>query len=193
MNPTETADAPAIGGEEPEDRASAVSQLFLNHNRTLVRFLHSRLRDEQEAKEIAQEAYVKILQLEAPGGLSFLRAYLFRVAENLAIDRIRQRRIRARLDGLDTFDDFLKDPAIERAAIAREELTLLRQAVAELPPKYQQAFRLVKLEDRPCEEVAPAMGLSIRMVRRYISRALIYVQLRREGIGADAAWSRINS
>ncbi len=136
---------------------------------------------------------MKILQLEAPGGLSFLRAYLFRVAENLAIDRIRQRRIRARLDGLDTFDDFLKDPAIERAAIAREELTLLRQAVAELPPKYQQAFRLVKLEDRPCEEVAPAMGLSIRMVRRYISRALIYVQLRREGIGADAAWSRINS
>jgi RNA polymerase sigma factor (sigma-70 family) len=186
--PEQVGQAPEAGA--PEDRASTVSRLFREHNRTLVRFLHSRLRNEQEAKELAQEAYVKLLQLEAPGGLSFLRSYLFRVAENLAIDRIRQRQIRGRLDHLDVFDDVLKDVSLERAAIAQQELTLLRQAVAELPSKPRQAFQLLKLQDRPCEEVAAEMRLTVRMVRKYVSRALIYVQLRREGMSGVEARAR---
>lgn len=48
---------------------------FRNHNQTLVRFLKARLGSEQEAKEVAQEAYVKLLQLERAGAISFMRAY----------------------------------------------------------------------------------------------------------------------
>lgn len=193
MDPYDSKPAPPAASDGAGDRASVISRLFREHNRMLVRFLHSRLRNEQEAREIAQESYVKILQLEAPGGLSFLRSYLYRVAENLATDRIRQRNIRSRIDRLDTFDEFLKDAVVERSAMAHQELSLLKQAMTELPPSYQQAFRAVKLEDRDCEDVAAEMAITVRMVRKYVSHALIYIQLRREGVPARAAWARMKA
>lgn len=176
-----------------EDYAAAVSRLFREHNRTLVGFLYARLRNEQEAREIAQEAYVKLLQLDQRGATSFLRAYLFRVAANLAVDRIRQRRSRARLDQLDSVDDFFSEATAERAVIAGQELALLRQAVAELPTKCQQAFRLHKLEDQSFADVAAAMGITARMVRKYVSRALVYIRLRREGCSAVEAGQNMRS
>ena len=183
----------ASEGVSPEDRSSVIARLFREHNRMLIGFLFARLKNEQEAKEIAQEAYVKVLRLdERPGAASFLRSYLFRVAENLAIDRIRQRRTRSRLDQLLPLDDFFEETT-ERAVLAEQELTLLKSIITELPDKYQLALRLVKFDDRPFSEAARLMGISERMVRKYVSGALIYLRLRREGIVAAEAWNRVQS
>jgi RNA polymerase sigma-70 factor (ECF subfamily) len=177
-----------------QTRASALSSLFREHNRTLVRFINARLRNEQEAKEIAQEAYVKMLQLDrCPGTASFLRHYLFRVAENLAVDRIRQRYSRGRLDQLTSIDDLFQEALAERTVLAAQELALLKAAVAELPEKYREAFRLIKLEDNSFPQAAGLMRLSERMVRKYITRALIYIRLRREGHTAKDAWNKVQS
>jgi RNA polymerase sigma factor (sigma-70 family) len=178
----------------PLTRASALSSLFREHNRTLVRFINARLRNEQEANEIAQEAYVKMLQLDrCPGTASFMRHYLFRVAENLAVDRIRQRYARSRLDQLTSIDDLFQEALAERTVLAGQELALLKAAVAELPEKYREAFRLIKLEDNSFPQVASLMRLSERMVRKYITRALIYIRLRREGYSAKDAWNKVQS
>jgi RNA polymerase sigma factor (sigma-70 family) len=177
-----------------QTRASALSSLFREHNRTLVRFINARLRNEQEANEIAQEAYVKMLQLDrCPGTASFMRHYLFRVAENLAVDRIRQRYARSRLDQLTSIDDLFQEALAERTVLAGQELALLKAAVAELPEKYREAFRLIKLEDNSFPQVASLMRLSERMVRKYITRALIYIRLRREGYSATDAWNKVQS
>jgi RNA polymerase sigma-70 factor (ECF subfamily) len=189
ISPPSPADSPT-----PEERAARVAGIFREHNRTLIGFLVSRLRNEQEAMEVAQEAYVKVLQLEAKhGAVSYLRSYLFRTAENLAVDRMRQRRSRDRLDRLDALDGLFNEPLAERAAMAEQELALLRCAVAELPDRCREAFRLHKLEDRPFEEVATLMGVSERMVRKFIGRALVYVRLRREGYSATEAKERVKS
>ena len=179
---------------EPQTRASALSNLFSEHNRTLVRFINARLRNEQEAREIAQEAYVRMLQLDrCPGTPSFMRHYLFRVAENLAVDRIRQRYSRSRLDQLASIDDLFQEPVAERSVLAGEELDLLRAAVAELPEKYREAFRLIKLEDESFPQAAHLMQLSERMVRKYVTRALLYIRLRREGSSPTDAWNKVQS
>lgn len=175
-------------------RAAEVARLFREHNRMLVGLLVGRLKNEQEAKEVAQEAYVKVLQLEPThGAVSYLRSYLFRVAENLAVDRIRQRRARSRLDNLDSLDDFFEEPRAERAAIAEQELVFLRRVVTELPERCRQAFELHKLEDRPFEEVAERMAVSERMVRKFVSRALVYIRLRREGCLPTEARRRLQA
>jgi RNA polymerase sigma factor (sigma-70 family) len=182
--------------EEPatESRAAEVARIFREHNRKLVGLLVTRLKNEQEAKEIAQEAYVKVLQLEPkPGTVSYLRSYLFRVAENLAVDRLRQRQIRERIDQLDSINDLFEDAPAERAAIAEQELALLRRVVAELPETCREAFRLYKLADLPIEKVAQLLGLKERMVRRHVSRALVYICLRCEGHSAKESWDRVLS
>jgi DNA-directed RNA polymerase specialized sigma24 family protein len=89
LPPSPVADAAAA---PPEGHAARVAELFREHNCTLVSFLKARLQSEQDAREVAQEAYVRLLQIDRPGAVSFLRSYLFRTAENLAIDRLRQLR-----------------------------------------------------------------------------------------------------
>ena len=175
------------------DRAAEVSRLFREHNRALVLFLASRLKDIQAAREVAQEAYVRVLELENLSAVGFLRSYLFKVAGNLAIDRMRQQQSRARLDRVSDFDDFLDTLPPERTVIAREELAFLGQVVGELPAKYQQAFRLHRLEDQPFEEIARQMGLKERMVRRYVTNALLYLRLRREGRSPSQAWQQVHA
>jgi RNA polymerase sigma factor (sigma-70 family) len=195
VTPTEPAkDAEYPQDEAPaEERAAAIGRLFREHNRKLVGFLVARLRNEHEAKEVAQEAYVKLLQLEArPGAVSYLRSYLFRVAENLATDRLRQRQIRSRLDQLDSDDDLFENARAERAAIAEQELAMLKRAVAELPDICREVFVLHKLADRPIEEVAALTGLKERMARRYVRRALVYICLRCEGHSPQASWKVIS-
>lgn len=185
-----------LTSKEPatEDRSSAVARLFREHNRMLVGFLFARLKNVQEAKEVAQEAYVKVLRLEEkPGAASFMRSYLFRVAENLAIDRLRQRQSRSRLDQLDVFDEIFEDSGTERAVLAEQELALIESAMAELPEKYRQAFQLVKFEERDFPEAAALMEISERMVRKYVTGTLIYIRLRREGVAGADAWSRMQS
>ncbi len=173
--------------ESGESRAECVSRLFREHNRALVGFVYARLKSEPEAREIAQEAYVRLLQLDAPEAAGFLRAYLFRIAENLAFDRLRQRRSRGRLDTLLSLEELNLEASAERAAIAREELALIERAVDELPSKCGEAFRQHRFADIPIGDVARRMNVSERMVRKHIARALVYIRLRREGLTRRSA------
>jgi len=79
-NSEESAGRPASA-----NRNEAVSELFRANNRALISFLLTHLSNEGEAREVAQEAYIKLLQLDRPEAVSFLRAYLFRIASRREI------------------------------------------------------------------------------------------------------------
>jgi RNA polymerase sigma factor (sigma-70 family) len=180
-----------------ESTAAAVSELFREHNRVLVRYLTSRLRSEQEAKEVAQEAYVRLLQLQDPGTPGLLRAYLFKIATNLAIDRLRHRKVRHRTEELPRlFEDLnttrgeLSDPAEQ--LLAREQTDQLLGYLQELPIKCQQVISLHRFEGVPQHDVAVRLGISERMVRRYVTYAMVYCHLRLDGMAVDRVRQRVS-
>jgi RNA polymerase sigma factor (sigma-70 family) len=155
-----------------KDQAERVAELFESHNRALMRFLTCRLRSAQEAKEIAQEAYVRILQLDALSGVSYLRAFLFKTAANLATDRLKSATRRGRIDQLEFFDITRAEPSAESSVSADQQLTAVMQAVRELPPKCRYAFIMNRCYGYELSEVAKLMNLSERMVRIYVERGL---------------------
>jgi len=184
------------GATQLESTAAAVSQLFREHNRVLVGYLTARLHSAQEAKEVAQEAYVRLLQLQEPDRPSLLRAYLFKTATNLAIDRLRHRRVRQRSEEqAELFADLttggdLDDPA--RLLLAREQAEQLLGYLQELPIKCQHVISLHRLQELPQHEVALRMGISERMVRRYVTYAMVYCQLRLDGMPVDQVRQRVS-
>jgi RNA polymerase sigma-70 factor (ECF subfamily) len=190
---------PALGPAPPDaanpacasERTEAISTLFREHNRALVHFLMTRLSNEAEAKEVAQEAYVRLLQLDRPVAVSFLRWYLFKIAKGIAVDRHRQRGSRQRLDQLDVFEDLDTSSPTENSVMAADELALLLSALRELPRKCQQAFLLHRFRDLSTVEVAATMGLTDRMVRKYVQRALVYCRLRIEGLSREEATRQV--
>jgi RNA polymerase sigma-70 factor (ECF subfamily) len=172
----EAASAPGDKGDAISAHAHAaqVAGLFREHNRALIAFLRSRLDSLAEAQEVAQEAYVRLLRLERPEQVGFLRAYLFRIASNLAVDRLRQRTVRSDAPTEDLFEEWLDTPAPERRALAADQLQAVRAALRELPPKTSRAFVMHLIEGREFSAIAKTLQLTERMVRYHVARALAH-------------------
>ena len=117
LDPVSTA-ADSLSAEPPPDPARGVERLFRDRNRALVSVLDARLGSEQEARQVAQEAYVRLLRLDHPSASSFLRAHLFHIAANLAIDHLRQCAFHARTPLNDLFQDLFFTPTPEHQALA---------------------------------------------------------------------------
>lgn len=157
-----------------DERRQLVSRLFAEHNRALIGFLTARLHCEHEALDVAQEAYVRMLQLDQP--ISFHKAYLFRIAQNLVTDRVRRRVVREKIteDDIVNFSLLQVEPEPERQALAQVELDQVQKKLSELPAKCRHAFIQHVLLDRPVSEVAAAMNMSERMIRLYVVRGLAH-------------------
>lgn len=162
----------AQGGIAPQE----VARLFTEHNSTLVRFLRARLGSDQEARDAAQEAYVRLLQIDQPGAVSFLRAYLYRTAANIATDRRRRAAVRDIAHKDPIFDMRSDDIDPERAALAKERLRLVEAAIASLPERQRLAFLLHRISDMSIVDVATRLGMSERVVRDHVVKALVRIR-----------------
>jgi RNA polymerase sigma factor (sigma-70 family) len=171
-------------GELADSHAQRISRLFSEHNESLIHFLATRLRSVQEAKEVAQEAYVRLLSLEDSGAVSFLRAFLFKTAANLAVDRIRSRNRQQQAHDAGLCDESREAPTPDREAASAQEVEIVRRLIGELPPKCRHAFLLHRVHGAEFSEIAQEMGLSERMIRHYVLRAVLYCRA-----GLDAAQS----
>lgn len=159
---------------EPSGRPAEVERLFEQHNRSLLRFLQARLHSVQEAREVAQEAYVRLLGLDQRDAINFQKTYLFRIATNLANDRLRHRRVERKVEPLVFFDDpeTSTEPSADRQYAGRQELEIVLAALEALPPKCLEALLLHRVDGHTFEETAEILNVNPRTVRRLVKRAI---------------------
>lgn len=175
-------------------RAELVTRLFREHNQALISLLTLQLRSVQDAKEVAQESYVRLLQLDRPDAASLLRAYLFRIASNLAVDRLRQRNVRYRSAAAveaELFEELTVRDDPERRTLAAEELEFVNRCLQELSTACQHAFYLHRVQGMAVNDIAVELGVTERMVRHHLTRALTYCQLRLRGASKEEALERL--
>lgn len=170
-------EAESILESQPGD-FSDVERLFRQHNEALLKFIAARIGSPHEAREIAQEAYVQLLSLRHPEAISFLRAFLFKTAANLVVDRLRQRGRREHVQTMGDLDFAEFELSPERHVASEQMLIVLHTALGELPAKCRHAFLLHRMHGMETGAIATQMGIGERMVRRYISRALEHARLR---------------
>lgn len=156
-------------------RAAQMEALFREHNQGLVRFLAARLSSDAEAREVAQEAYVRLLQLDQPRGMGFLRALLYKCAKNIAIDRIRRRRLDRRVRDDLPFDFDIDRCSPEVQVSDAQQVAIVARCLHGLRPRCRQAILLSRLQGMSSSEIAATLGVSTRMVRAYISEALMLI------------------
>src|SRR5215471_5560217 len=149
---------------------SALIASFRDNYRDLLRFLTRRTGDADRAADLAQDTYLKLATLSpANGDIRNARAYVYRVAGNLAIDTLRREgRIAADFTFVEAAD-LVADPAPspEARALAQERLRRLEAALDELPSKPRLALLLNRVEGRTFAEIASRLGVSESMVAKY--------------------------
>jgi len=163
------------GGPAPAHSAQ-IEQMFREHNESLLRFLRARLHSSDEAKEVAQEAYVQMLGLDNPAAVNFMQGYLFRTAANIATNRMKLGAARRRIDQLVFFDTPHETRTPQQTLDARQQLAHVNEALNRLPPLCRRAFILVRYEGMSFDDAAAQMGLHPRKVRRFVQRAFASCQ-----------------
>jgi RNA polymerase sigma-70 factor (ECF subfamily) len=167
------------GGGGP-DRPNDLLDAYLSRRDDLVRFFAARLRSMAAAEDLAQDLYVRVASLDGEEPVENPSAYLYRLASNLMLDRLRSDRrsgLRddawARSQRLELAGEALADePSAERSVAGRQRVAQLARAIDDLPPKTRRAFELHKLQGLTQEETARALGVSRKTVEKQISAAL---------------------
>jgi RNA polymerase sigma factor (sigma-70 family) len=177
LEPEQPLTNPATAADQ-DAHAALIEGLFREHNAALIRFLMLRLRSYQTAREVAQEAYVRLLSLHEAGTVSYLRAFLFRTAANLAIDRQRRDDVHSRAIELPLFHEFADSLTPERRVAGLQEIRRLDALLQELPPRCRQAFILNRFYGQDFAAIGEEMGLSERSIRAYVERALLHCRAR---------------
>ena len=157
----------------------AFVRLFNNTVRDLRLYLRRTLRRDDDADEIAQEAMLRIWNARTTVDMDGARPLLFRIASNLAIDRLRERQ-RWR------FTDIAETPApaetvsAERTLAARQELEIVAAAITALPENCRTAFVMSRIDRKTHAEIAAAMSISRSMVEKHVAEALFRLSLARK-------------
>src|SRR6187399_404032 len=165
---------------------AGLAALVSAHRSDLRAFLSARCGDPAEAEDLLQELWLKVADLPS-GPIANGRAYLFRVANNLVLDRIRarhraMRRDRAWLDdggaGLVAGIEDRPDPAprADDLLMRDQEAAMVRRAIAGLPPGARRALELHRLEGRGQAEVAQIMGISRSGVEKHLATAMRHLR-----------------
>ncbi|HTJ19441.1 MAG TPA: RNA polymerase sigma factor [Steroidobacteraceae bacterium] len=173
----------AARGAEPSmsARSDVVERLFTAHRTALLQYLTRLLHSAEDAEEIVQETYIRVLKLDDLSHLdSEVRRFLFRIATNLARDRFRQRKARAH-DAHVPFDML----ELEGSSEAPEEIVdwdagmvVLKQALLDLPPRHRQVFLLHVTENMSYRTIAKHLGVSTKTVERDLAMVLELCQSR---------------
>ena len=155
---------------ETED-VSPVTALVREHSGVLYRVAYSVVRNRAEAEDVVQEVFLRVLQKQgALEGVTQVRAWLIRVAWNLAVDRRR----RGRTEQLDPeFAAALagREPEADAAMVQRQRIERVLRAVDGLPKAERQALLLSAVEELGTAEIAEVMGKTESGVRAMLSRA----------------------
>ena len=140
----------------------------------LLRFLNRNWRNRDEVPDLIQEVYVRVYEAAAREQPWAVKPFLFAIARNLMIDRLRQMNVVsieavADFDKLNVIDDM---PSPESQTSAREELRRLNKAVDALPARCRQIVIWRKMEGMSQREVASRLGVTEEVVESQLAKAM---------------------
>ena len=146
----------------------------------LLAFVRRRVNCPAFAADIVQDTYVRVASGGLPTSVANPRAFLYRVAGNLALDHLRREATRSAYVGPELSPAEVSDPqpSAETAIESRQRLALLMRAVEELPPRCRQVFVLRKVDGLDQAEIAQTLGISRNMVEKHLRKALLHCALR---------------
>jgi RNA polymerase sigma-70 factor (ECF subfamily) len=173
--------AEILGGE-----TQVFHDLIRPHERSVYLMALSYMKNEADAEDVAQEAFVRTFRnLASFRAESKFSTWLISIALNEARTRLR-RKMLVPMDSLDTLPDEVQhvSPALLRdwreipsEVVERGEIRkLLQGAIALLPDIYRQVFLLRDVEEMNINETAAALNISVPSVKVRLHRARMMLQ-----------------
>lgn len=150
---------------------TAVSELYHRHHGWLQGWLRRRLGCHEQAADLAQDTFMRLLGSRRVLEAREPRAYLTTVAKGLMINWFQRQSLeRAYLEALANLPEELA-PSPEQRFLVLETLHEVDALLARLPDPVRRAFLLAQIEGLKYEAIAERLGVSLGSVKRYMQQA----------------------
>ena len=148
---------------------------YSEHHGWLLGWLRRKLGCREQAADLAQDTFLRLFNAANLAVLKEPRAYLTTTASRLIIDAARRKRVEeAYLAELALWTEEGIASSPEQILIAVEALTRISLALDGLADRPRQAFLLRYLDEQSHDQIAAALGVSTRMVQKYLVQALVH-------------------
>ena len=151
-----------------------VKKAIEQHQSSLIRYAASILRDNELAKDVVQDTFIKLCQTEFSSVKNHLIPWLFRVTRNRALDVLRKEERMSQFEEPETMAS-LADVGVSEAKDERdkrEAIDTLLQLVRSLPGKQREVVLLKFQQDLSYKEISEITGMSVSNVGYVLHHAL---------------------
>jgi RNA polymerase sigma-70 factor (ECF subfamily) len=174
-----------LSGSVPNRRAFR-EELDARFRASLHSYFLRRTGSAQEAEDLTQETFVRLIGSSTFENAEEAQAFVFRVASNLLRDRARSatRLRRVHTFPIDTVDLEQNEPKLvedidpERVLIAREDLTEVLACLDELGERTKNIFILFRLEGMKQKGIAAVYGIGLSTVEKHVMAAMLHLAKR---------------
>lgn len=161
--------------------ATTLTELLIRERPALLRLVQRILGNDGGAEDVIQSVWFKARGVDSGQPISNPRAYLYRLAANLATDHGRERTRRTHL----LADHYLWGPdevlSTEEQVMAQDELQRVLEAAEHLPEPTRTIFRLNRLQGMTQADIARRQGVSVTTVENHVRSALQRLAWARNG------------
>ncbi|WP_311267708.1 sigma-70 family RNA polymerase sigma factor [Sphingobium sp. WCS2017Hpa-17] len=160
--------------------ATALTHLLLTERRSLLRLAQRIVGSAPAAEDVTQSLWFRVQRIEDDPPIVNKRAFLYRLATNLATDHVRAAVRRDRLfeSGELPLEAKADMPSAETRMVDRERLQRLEAALEELPLRCRQVFTLRRIDGLPAGEVAQRLGITLNAVAKHVRIAVQHCHAR---------------
>ncbi len=176
---------------------SACDDCVRQHAPGIYRLALRLMRNEAEAEDVMQEAFLSAFKgIDRFDGRSELRTWLYRIAYNAALMRLRRPKpeflamdeLNELAEGTPLPEQFFDWSRLPHQELEKAELRAeMERAVQELPEKLRAVFIMRELEELSTEETARALGVRVEVVKTRLHRARLWLRERLSAYFASAA------
>ena len=153
-------------------KPAEVDLLYQTHHRWLRGWLGARVGCRENAADLVQDTFMRLLKARQVSPLKEPRAYLSSIARGLMIDQFRRRALeKAYLESLACLPEQAA-PSEEQRLLILDTLERLDRALHTLTPRARQAFLLAQLDGLTLPQIALRLGVSRATVERDLAKAL---------------------
>lgn len=155
--------------------AGGVDGFVREHQAELLNFFRGRVPQQEDAADLAQETWTRLMRYRHEPSSQSRRSLLFAIARNLLTNHwrwsaLRQIELSTDLQDLEVTSEA---PGPDREWQSRCQLAALESAVEQLPDKCRTVFLLSRMEGLSNAQVAQRCGISVKMVEKHLAKAIL--------------------
>jgi RNA polymerase sigma factor (sigma-70 family) len=149
--------------------------LYRNHAPRLRRRLRARVQSHDEAYDLVQDAFARLLGARSLSRVRDPGAFLSRIVRNLLIDRNRRLSARSPHIPIGLGEEIAVAPDQGQEIELEQMRQRYRELVALLPPRTREVFVLHRIDGHGYREIAARLDISVRTVEWHVAQAIVRI------------------